>query len=375
MSRLDLALRSVECPAQPDPDHPVTDLLDEARLTVLVTDGMQAAATTPGAPATGCQSGADPSCIASLLAARATQGYGIWLVHVALPFHGRHYAERNLDQVFFDRVRAHLAEANRDPRWNQIEFAMRAPRGVSNSFEYQGFKPLLLVVLSREPELGRRFVEVAVRRLRADPIRPGAMADEDAVQSVELAPLAPSRFRPVAIELLPADRQDGIQVEELSEMRYQGTSPAADGVEGRIWCGARGKGLLAVRYEQEEGPVTLPHYVRQEVELAGPRRDVPLPERALAPIRVLPGQAFRAGVNCTVLPGAKTTVVEYELRSRLSLAEVSTTGEWWSALSSDNTYEMPERVYGLRDLALAVLRIRATGVQRWGRVRLRIERE
>lgn len=376
VSRLDLALRPTDCPEQPDPDHPVIDLLDEARLTVVVTDGMQAAsgaaATESG---TGCEAGADPSCIASLLAKRASTEYGVWLVQVALPFKGRHYAERALDEAFYKRVATHLEEANRNTRWNGIEFGMRASRRGNNSYDYEGFKPLLLIVLTRDEDLGRRFVDIVVRRLRADPIRPGEMSDEDAVQSVELAPLRPASFRPIAIEALPTEQQEGISAEELAEFRFGESTQVTDGAEARIWCGARGKGLLAVRYERDATKAVLPEFIREEVELVGPRRDVPLPDRAVAPLRPLPSQAFRAGVNCTVLPAAHVTVVEYELRSRLQLDEESTNGEWWSELSSDNTYEMPERIYGLRNLALAVLRSRVQGVQRWGRVRLRVERE
>ncbi|MFH1435969.1 MAG: hypothetical protein ABIJ56_09660 [Pseudomonadota bacterium] len=382
VSRLDLALRRQPLPARIDPDNPPPpDLLDEARLTVIVTDGMQAA--PPGAPAgggagegSGCQGGADPSCVASLLSTRADEGYGIWIVQAALPFKGRHFAERILDAAFFDKVSQHMEEANLNPKWNGITFKAKVPKGTADSFHYQGFKPLLLMVFSRDADLGRRFVESAVRRLRSDPVRPGKMSDEDAVQSAELAPLGFPSCKPVSIDLLPAAMQEGIEPEAFAEIRLVEKSASGNDATAKFWCGENGKGLMAARYDCVEEGAFMPAFFSQKVELAGPISGKPLPARAAAPVRHDDGNnLFILGVNCTVLPPAKATAMEYELRTWLKLDATSAEREWWSALSSDNSYEKPEMIYGLKDICLGVLRNHADRKKSWGRVRLIVTRE
>ena len=241
VSRLDLALVRKPVPEVVDPDNPPPpDLLDETRVTVLITDGMQASAGglkgSGDNAANKCQSGADPSCVTSLLRGRVREGYGMWLTQVSLPFKGRHFTERDCDKVYADEARAHLDKANLNPRWNKILFKLKPPGRKFRWYTYWGFKPLLVLVMSRDVALGRRYHEAMLRRLRNEPIQPGEMSPDEAAQGMELAPLTPSRLSPSALSVLPAAEQKGIKSEDMAEFRLQKTKPFKGGIAAKIWC-------------------------------------------------------------------------------------------------------------------------------------------
>ena len=378
VSRLDRALVRVPVPSQVDPDNPPPpDLLDEARLTVLITDGMQASAgglkASDDSAANVCQSGADPSCVTSLLRGRVREGFGMWLAQVSLPFKGRHFTERDCDQVYAAETRTHLEKVNLNPRWNKILFKIKPPSKKFRWYTYWGFKPLLVLVISRDATLGRRYHQAMLRRLRAEPIQPGEMRPEEAAQGMELAPLTPSRLSPAGLSLLTVDQQKGIIPEALAEFRLQKTKLIKGGVAARVWCGAKGKARMAFSFKTEAQGEGLPPYIAEASRLVPTEKTRALPSAALLAPK-LEGGVFHLGLNCTPLPAGKT-VIKYQLTSALKLDQVAAEEQWWVTLSAGNTYEMPERIYGLKELVMGVLK-QSCGQERiHGPLWLSVERE
>lgn len=384
-SRLDAVLRRAPVPERVDPDHPPPpDYLDDAFVTVLVTDGMQVSGHAIGSSdgSTGeaaCAAAADPHCIASLLSARVREGFGVWVIHQWLAFDGEHFGERLLDAGHIDQATAHAADVALDSRFNGVEFrvgrASTDTHAGTSSFTYHGVKPLLMFVMARDASLGRRVVDGIVTRLRAQPLAPGHMTPEFATQSVELAPLTGTRYTLVALEPAPREDQASIDAELQREVRVRESAVAETGdLSASVWCGARGRAMLYVRYGVTT-PTPLPLYLTEAALLHGPISTTPLPEHAMAdPEARAEASAFRIGVNCTVLD-AGTRTVGYELQRGLTLDTAAASHAWWSEFSSDDSYRSPERAYGLRELVGGVVATAAETPTRQGRVRVAIARE
>ena len=220
VARLDRVFARQPIPVQIDPNHPPEpDLLDDAKLTIVVTDGMQAAG--PGAGNTPCARSADPSCIRSLLRERIAEGFGVWIVGIQLAFDGTHYAERALADSYLAEIKSHVDALKFDPRNLGVTFALKSKlvlgRDGTHAYEYQGRKPLLLFVLARDHELGRRTSSLLVAALRKAPLRPGKMTADETVQEIELAPLATRTVRPTAVAAVDAAAQiaEGIKAAQL----------------------------------------------------------------------------------------------------------------------------------------------------------------
>ena len=92
------------------------------------------------------------------------------------------------------------------------------------------------------------------------------------------------------------------------------------------------------------------------------------------PLRAAPG-GFTAltGIDCTVLPPGDVTY-DFGIGARWDVNPAAMATQWFSVESADTSYEMPERVFGLADLARSVV---TAGVRREGlldRVLLRVHR-
>lgn len=382
-SRLDAVLRRAPVPERIDPDHPpAPDMLDDAYVTIIVSDGMQVSSHLgEGAQGeAGCAAAADPYCIATLLASRVRDGFGVWLIHQYLSFDGTHFAEMPLDSGHHEQATAHAAETALDPRYNGVEFRVGRlstnTRAGTSSFAYRGVKPLLLLVIARDAELGRRVVSGLVQRLRAQPLAPGRMSPELTTQALELAPFTPARYRLTALEAAPRDDQASIATELLREVRIRESTAAPNGdLTASLWCGTRGRTMLYLRYEATPGALPLPPYLAQSLTLTGPVTRSPLPDQMLAdPTERPDASAFRLGLNCAPLRPGRTSL-GYELSSVLALDETRAGAEWWSELTSTDSYRSPERAYGLRELVLGVVRASVGSATRGGRARITVERE
>jgi len=381
-SRLDKVLARVPAPAQIDPNQPPTaDLLDDARVTLLVSDGMEVSADGGGSAS--CARGADPTCIRTLLQQRIAEGYGVWILGALLPFHGTHFPERMLTPAYLERAREHVKQLKFDPRNLGVAFSIGVlgndpTSGGRSTYEYEGYKPLLVFVLSRDAAIGRALVGVLEAKLRAAPVHPGKMRPEDTVHSVELAPLSATTTRAVRLEMAARREQQELfgasfDPKQLAEIGLLNAAPFGGGLSQKMWCGARGRAMMYLHYAQD-GPRTLPAYLAEHVALAPVAG---IPPRVIAPPHATSDPRILTGVDCAALRVAPDTTLELALSSALSLDDSAVAQQWWSrdGWSSTDAWQMPERVYRLDDLILPILHDRVTRAAAWGRVILHVDRK
>jgi hypothetical protein len=369
---LHLALRRP--PRAPRPDMQQPDPLDPWAVTVMVTDGFQStgAMFQPGASSdVACTSGADPSCLAALLRQRVDEGYGVWVGRLVLPFDGRYYAERRLDATMWARVQAHVRELNVDPAWNGVRFAAASPNLTSDSgaFRWSGARPMLVFVLSRDIPRARALVAEMQRRLGVERITRRGIPDD--VRFAEWAP-----FDGLSAMAMSAVRaQSGGQNDHVLVDRPQRT-PQGLLIPAR--CDVEGKAAIRVDGAVQFGALPPPPFARIELGWQLLAR----PPRSTASELLVPREPMRpaagpfvvhTGIDCTVLP-AGTYRYDMGLAARWTVDPAALAQEWYTRESAETSYEMPERVFGLADLARAVV---TAGVQRAGvldRVVLQVQR-
>ncbi|MFO0649060.1 MAG: hypothetical protein U0326_22655 [Polyangiales bacterium] len=365
---LHLALRRP--PRAPRPDMQAPDPLDPFAVTVIVTDGFQSTSSPFQPNATSdvaCTAGADPSCLAALLRARVDEGYGVWVGRLFMTFNGRYFAERRLDPTMWARTLSHVTALNTDPFWNGVTFAASRPNFTSDTgpFEWRGARPLMVFVLSRDIPRGRNLVAEMERRLSVERITVrGAPAD---VAFSEWAP-----FEGLSASVSTAARnENGGAADSVYVDRAQRT-PQGFVIPAR--CDLHGKARIRLEGGVALGSLPPPPFARVELGwrlLSQPANELLVPRDALPR-----AGAFRTftGIDCTVLPQGR---FQYDmgLQARWTVDPTALAREWFSTESGDTSYETPERVFGLADLARAVV---TAGVQREGlldRVTLVVQRQ
>ncbi|HJP93385.1 MAG TPA: hypothetical protein VJ875_15615 [Pyrinomonadaceae bacterium] len=104
----------------------------------------------------------------------AQQGWGMWILLLPLPFEGKYHLEQPLNpEVQLSRMQACVQQKNSAWQVSPI------PKALS-SVHFSGERPLLLFVLDRDPEHGRRLVSTLTKEIEAELSKP---------ESVELSPL------------------------------------------------------------------------------------------------------------------------------------------------------------------------------------------
>lgn len=366
---LHLALRRP--PRAPRADMQVADPLDPWAVTVLVTDGFQSTSTPFQPGATGdvaCTAGADPSCLAALLRARVDEGYGLWVGRLHMTFSGRYFAERRLDPTMWSRTLSHVAALNTDPYWNGVTFAASRPVFTSDTgpFEWRGARPLLVFVLTRDIPRGRALVAEMQRRLAVERITV-RRAPEDIAFS-EWAP-----FEGLSASVGSAVRnENGGPADAVYVDRAQRTNT---GLLIPTRCDVSGKARIRMEGAVALGALPPPPFARVELgwrllsrpaaELLVPREPVPARGGALV---------ARTGIDCTVLPQGR---FQYDLgiTARWTVDPGALAQEWFVREGGETSFESPEKVFGLADLARAVV---TAGVAREGlldRVTLVVQRQ
>ena len=393
-SRADVVLVRRPRPTKFDPQHPpAPDPLDEARITVLVLSGL-----APGArlanddPASGCRQGISPGCVAGALRQRVREGYGVWLTTVMLRFDGTFGSSAPMNKLYVEEAVRHVESIQQisdgeGARFPALRFGPQRtppPRPRQDGdlgltlFEYHGVRPVVLLTLSRDVELGRRVQHNLVEALRSDAalVLPPLRTDR-IVNAVELAPLGPSSYSVAKAEKAPPgpQGQGAIDPAALQEFRVGASTADADGLVVDVVCGTKGQGWLTVQVGARPDPAGLPPYVHEETELAGPQGREALPANvgvAKTGASATEHRVFTACQGLPPRPGAWG--LQYALTRTLTFNEAASGGAFWNEESAEKDYAMPERVYGLRDLAMAVTKEAIIPRAPAGRLCLRVQR-
>ena len=355
---LDLALRRPAATA--DPLQRIADPLDPFELSVIVTDGFQSAHSqggAAGASAAACAAGADPACIGELLAERVREGYGVWIGRVFLPFRGAYYPERQLDDAMWARVEAHLAElAAPNSGWDNVHFGARrgGRHGASGAFQWEGARPMLVIILSRAHARGRALVEKIREGLRHEPTLFPRSAEAD-VSFAELAPFEGITGQVAADGVARVGSGPGIDavvVDGTTRLRGVALTNARCSIEGAADLSTAG----AVTF----GAVPPPPFVQVTASwrLSGAAAEGATLVSPRDPVRVWPppsGAAPRSPfpatwrVDCRQLaPGMHEH--RFGVHVAWQLDERALAAEWYMRESADTAYEAPEKVFRLRQM-------------------------
>ncbi len=382
-SRLDRALlRPVKSADDNPAAPPPVDLLDPYHVTMILTDGMQATSgaagsvtsSEPVAAQVACASGADPNCIGKLLRARADEGYGIWVIFLRLPFKGLHYAERALDNSHWTRILAHVEELNKHPDWFGVNvkaknLKMDGKTRTSN-FTYEGAKPLIIFILSKDHDKGRNVTRDLASRLERENL---GLPAKDSISTFELAPYGVSRasLQKVFKTGDQTKKSDGVFIEKPK------TAEDKKDVDWVIECRQDSRAVIQVSLSlQAEGP-TLPSYVSEtlrtrEVKPEGKKKEFPAKFRKKLDDR---GVAFQTGVDCGTMLASGTYYLDFLVEVERKNSGQGKEDAWWEKQSAENTFEMPERVYGLANLVRTVTEPIFNHTKQAFRIRFKIIKE
>ena len=365
----DAALDSIlrRPPAGLRADTAPTDPLDPYAISILLTDGFQSAvAADAGTPEVNCAGGADPSCLGTLLANRAREGYGIWLGRIVMPFAGNYSPERPIGEMW-DSIANHVTDLNTNhPEWTGVVF--NAHRGSVNSasgtFRWEGARPMLMIVLSRDVSLGRRFVSMVTQRLPNEPTIFARNASAD-VNFSELSPFegATARIQENAIGRAPGPTAAQVR-----------TSPARrtpQGVQLELRCPITGQATIQVGATFARSPIT-PSYVdlvpswRLKAGAGNWLR--------LSP-RVQPGGlGADLAIDCrTLAQGVHEQTLGIFIEWRRRAEDFQT--QWFIRESAETSFEAPESSYRLAQMATPAITL-ATDRRGWlDEITVRITRE
>jgi hypothetical protein len=273
-------------------------------------------------------------------------GWGAWLLMVRLSFDGLYFSEQHVGSAHLERLREAVRKVN-------AEWTVDPPRGHSDDkcvqagtcFWFRGLRPLLILVLARDPANGRNLAMQVGSDLRREPL------PEPKVLTVELAPL---HERGIAVSHYSAagEAGEGLVVQSGNSLQpvlecYAGQGPQTKKV------------VTAVRWEQAPLPF-----------------EQPCRERWLHAVEKKPGwvQAVTpsASFNTSAAPEQQGTIEvaflaakpgtlarwlgqagEYDqpLVFKLSTQlELSSDARWWDQWSADTSWETPHLVFRLREL-------------------------
>lgn len=362
-SRLDLFLASGQTGAGTPQQGGVT--LDSYRLAVLVTDGLQSQSDNAGGKP--CLGGADPECIAYLLEQQAAAGYGVWLAMLLLPFDGTHDSERPLDNTHWQRIEQHVAGLRRDPFFQGVDFKVDRPKTGTpfRTYHYSGVKPFLVVVLSKDWRAGRDFV----RRFTESVRREGVTQPAGGGYWIELSPIPSQAIQITNLRQSAASDNPNIRV--VDRRRKEGF------YDFLVECEREGEATFILEAKRTDAAQDITGGVPAEFNLVN-SGDAGLPPESLAFKSPLTSGA-EAGVyqaeltcNCKPLrPGER----QQWLRLQTNFKTDPGASSPWGALHTDNTYEAPERLYGLKEIVQKVLTASVKEPRTTDCLRLRIDRK
>lgn len=370
-----LSPREAAVGTEPSPQGIVRGAVDDRRITVLVTDGVQADPMDGGERPKACQAGADLYCFRDVLVARAKAGYHIWLVAASLRFDGTVYAEQGLTAQQFEMTKAHLADLRKQSGWNsefkrlEADHFALTTNAKDAKFTYRGARPILIVVLTRDSsqsegrEFGQAVADGIVERLRASTA--GLLAPAGRIESMRLtgygvgkhgfSGFAKQRVKPgvgEAAEALADADAKLVPVGGVPKVGPNGLTAALQCVPGD---GPGGKATFVASWDANTQPPSPPlpaECLAEQVDVAFSTN--PAMPGAFVSGPVPPGaRAHSMLLNCDKLHD-KSIRITGSIAARL-VARQDCAG-WWTRWNAPDTFSQPENIAMLADLVSAVLK-------------------
>ncbi len=346
-------------PTESDKEDP----LAQNRVSVLISDGEDVGGSGDGEGGDMfCMSGPESHCLKRALTARAKAGYGIWAIGISLPFEGRVYAERGLDESMFDNVEEHVEQLRQREGWSDVDPEVSGLRqGETASYRYEGAKGLIMYVLSRDIDTGQSFADRIAEQLEQSSIaRPDGY-----IETIRLAPYRAGTYTFSTIQIPPSARS------ESSLQRQRSATRGAPGLGIAYRCSGRQPTRLHLGLDYQPSEPELPPSLQTSLSLSLTR--APSDHAIKPPSPVEPKQhIYLTGVQCLRMPSGQSDVV-YELKT--GLASTSSDGDpWWQTWSTPNTYEMPERIYQFENISRAVLETNTRSEALYDRAIVRIRK-
>lgn len=341
--------KQAQTAASNQPETAKLGLVDDRAVTILMTDGLEASAGTPREDIEiNCQPGADAFCLRDVLVARSRQGFGIWVVAVSMPFNGRIFTERGLDDARFAQIQPHLDELTAQPGWEAIELTARNlkrnRKTHNDNYQYKGVRPMLLLVIAGEHARGRRVTEDLVRRLTQERV---------ALPADRVAWVQVNGYQPGAFAWGPAAKVNAKVEMARSLIPLGAPQQGLRTVDQAFECHERQGGdfvQTALRRVAAPAPDPLPPGLVEDVAVtfdAGGSKAF----QQFSPNSGHPAPVYRVAAVCKAVERrviGKATVAT-------GLRYHSTGTGWWHEWTATDTYAQPERVYLLSSLIDALL--------------------
>lgn len=341
-------------------------VVDDARITVVMTDGLQVDGALAAQLPSVCQKGADVFCLREVLLERAAQGYGIWLVAASLPFDGKVFTERGISKEQFALTQAHVAKLqdasiSQNQPAPQLGPLVRGEQSQNDFYAYRGPRPLVLLVVSQDVKLGASVVE----KIQAGLKREGVLVPANKIEAVQLTRFEPAQWHigqlrklPPSTKGLAAEAAEGA-VAEAARFVQVG-KPA--GLDSPSACAAfqcvanadaRGKGSFEVvaKRSQPTQPA-LPSCMQETFTLW------------VTPSSAAKNAVQISGDGSAAQPSKQVTFdcnkllksqASLSVEAHAGLAVASNCSGWWTDWSSPDTFQMPDRVYRLEGLVQSLL--------------------
>ncbi|MCB9743516.1 MAG: hypothetical protein H6741_05775 [Alphaproteobacteria bacterium] len=316
---------------------------DSRYVTVILTDGVYGGGGGNATDMAGCAAGATVACIGQRLVKLAEAGYGVWVVGASLPFDGRVYAERSMDQGQFDRLKAGLGDHQR------VE-AFKA-HATDASYGYTGPRPLLTLVVTKDVTLGRKLAAELERRFKAVGV---ASPDGDGVHSAEWAPL--DTLTEKLTPAITSARVDRVRTEGFQLGKQSATT---GGYAMLVRCGATDNGALRIDGRN------ITSSTRLSAGAGNPD--------GVAPRLKIDGNAVSLGLVCADLPAGSTTDLRFTLSAEPEA--MAYLDPWVRTWHAEDTWSKPEGLFGLGSLAELTTRVALEALPLEHGLFVRVERE
>ncbi len=335
--------------------------LDERHVSVVITDGIEVSGKTtltPGEEAAGCLPGLDTYCLQRVLVKRAEEGYGVWLHALSLPFDGRVYPERGLDKAMYASISDYLTSLRSDdgPFSSLDGKGMRiTPPGYNRGkadgyYRFEGVRPLLVLVLSKDIEAGRQVSTFLERELRTLPIEKPA----GRYRSLQLAPHEPATvvFDTDSVQLVPKTDPAG---NARAAVRTPPHRVRGQGVKTELECEADGAGtvvfgLKTIPPASTDWPPGFSMHHSVSVELGAGSEVMTHEPGVNEQPHAITFKCQRVSAGSKLKPAAEVRA-EFVFEAPAE----DTPAAWWHDWTAPDTFSRPERMYRLADLVESVL--------------------